>query len=89
MRYPAKFEAAPEGGFVVSFRDIPEAITQGETRTEALCMAADVLTSAIDFYLEDRRPVPAPSPAQAGDVLISLPPELADQVSRLNAACAG
>ena len=36
MRYPARFDLAPEGGFVVTFRDIPEAITQGDTEAEAM-----------------------------------------------------
>lgn len=35
MRYPARFDLAPEGGFVVTFRDILEAITQGDTEAEA------------------------------------------------------
>ena len=30
MRYAAVFEAAPEGGFVVTFPDVEGAITQGE-----------------------------------------------------------
>lgn len=31
MKYPAYFEAAPKGGYTVAFRDIPEAITEGDT----------------------------------------------------------
>lgn len=85
MRYPARFEAAEEGGFVVTFRDIPEAITQGETEEEALAMAADVLTSAMDFYVEDRRAVPLPSDAEAGERLVDLPPSVAAKVLLLNA----
>ncbi len=50
MHYPAQFEAAPEGGFVVTFRDIPEAITQGETEAEAMEMAADALLTASWIY---------------------------------------
>ena len=73
MYYPAQFEAAPEGGFVVTFRDIPEAITQGDTRAEALEMAADALLTAMDFYFEDRRPVPPPSATLKGEVPVPLP----------------
>src|SRR5215203_607121 len=36
-----------DGGFVVTFQDVPEAITQGETVTEALAEAADALEEAI------------------------------------------
>ena len=85
MRYPACFKADAAGGYVVTFRDVPEAMTQGETHAEALCMAADVLASAMDFYLEDRRPVPLPSPAWPGEVLVGLPAAVAGRVSRLNA----
>ena len=42
MYYPAKFTPAEEGGYVVTFRDIPEAITQGDDMTEAVEMAEDV-----------------------------------------------
>jgi antitoxin HicB len=74
MRYPARFEPAPEGGYIVRFRDIPEAITQGETEEEAMDMAADVLSSALDFYREDERPAPLPTKARKGEILIELPP---------------
>jgi predicted RNase H-like HicB family nuclease len=39
-----------DGGFVVTFRDVPEAITQGGTLDEALHNAADALTVALEFY---------------------------------------
>lgn len=84
MRYPARFDAAPEGGFVVTFRDIPEAITQGETETEAMSMAEDALLTAMDFYFDDRRQVPAPSAAQDGEQLVELPPSVSVKVLLLN-----
>lgn len=59
LRYPAKI--APDTvGFMVTFRDIPEALSAGQTREEAEAMAADALLVAMDFYFEDRRPVPPP-----------------------------
>ena len=67
MRYPAHFEPAPEGGFVVTFRDIPEAITQGDTESEAMAMAEDALLTAMEFYFEDKRSVPLPSAAKRGE----------------------
>jgi antitoxin HicB len=54
------------GGFVVTFPDIPEAITQGETRKEALEMAQEALGAALEFYFEDRRVVPVPARAKRG-----------------------
>lgn len=83
MKYPAAFKE-DSGGFVVTFRDIPEAITQGDTFEEASEMAADVLLSSMDFYFEDSRPVPLPSAAQPGEHLIELPLSVAAKVLLLN-----
>jgi antitoxin HicB len=73
-----------DGGFVVTFDDIPEAITQGDTEAEALAAAKDALESALDFYFEDRRAVPAPSKARRGQKVIELPASLSAKVLLLN-----
>lgn len=85
MQYPAKFERAAEGGYTVTFRDVPEAITQGDDLDEARAMAADALVSAMDFYVEDHRPVPAPSAPAHGEELVSLPASVWAKVQLLNA----
>ena len=82
-RYPAKFEFE-DGGYVVTFRDIPEAITQGDSREDAREMAADALLTAMDFYFEDRRPVPAASKALEGEELIALPASTSAKILLLN-----
>jgi antitoxin HicB len=84
MRYPVRLKAAEEGGYIVTFPDIPEAITQGEDVEDALRRGADALESALDFYFEDRRPVPAPSKPKRGQRLIELPPSIAAKVLLLN-----
>lgn len=84
MEYPAHFEPAIEGGFVVTFRDIPEAITQGDDFKEAQQMARDALISAMDFYFEDNRAVPLPSKPQKGEVLIVLPLSISAKIYLLN-----
>jgi antitoxin HicB len=73
MLYPSHFAPDESGGFVVTFRDIPEAITQGDTEDEAREMAQAALITAMDFYFEDRRPVPAPSSMEPGERGIELP----------------
>jgi antitoxin HicB len=83
FRYPARIEA-DEAGFTVTFRDIPEALTSGATLEEARDMAADALATAMDFYFEDKRPVPLPSKARRGEELIELPASLAAKVLLLN-----
>ncbi|MBB5508184.1 type II toxin-antitoxin system HicB family antitoxin [Paraburkholderia atlantica] len=84
LRYPARFEPAEEGGFVVTFRDIPEAITQGDSLEEARSEGADALLTAMDFYFEDRRPVPLPSEARKGEELVALPASVSAKVLLLN-----
>ncbi|WP_313872863.1 type II toxin-antitoxin system HicB family antitoxin [Rugamonas sp. DEMB1] len=83
MKYPAQF-LPDTGGFVVTFRDIPEAITQGDDEADAIAMAKDVLLSSMDFYFEDKRQVPMPSAALPGERLIPLPPSVAAKVLLLN-----
>jgi len=83
MQYPAKF-TPEEGGYVVTFRDIPEAITQGETLEEARGMAADALETAMEFYFEDARPVPRPSKRRAGEYYVDLPASFAAKILLLN-----
>ena len=84
MRYPARLKAQEEGGYVVTFPDIPEAITQGEDIEDALMHAADALESALDFYFEDRRPVPLPSKPKRGHHVVELPVSVAAKVLLLN-----
>jgi antitoxin HicB len=84
MKYPASFKLSDSGRYIVSFRDIPEALTQGDTEAEALDMAADALLTAMDFYFEDRRPVPLPSEAVEGERLIELPLSASAKVLLLN-----
>ena len=83
MKYPARFEP-DTGGFVVTFRDIPEAITQGDDEDDATEMAKDVLLSSVDFYFDNSRPVPLPSKAQPGERLIALPASVAAKILLLN-----
>ena len=75
---------AADGGFVVTFVDIPEAITQGDTEKQALEAAKDALESALDFYFEDKRVVPPPSKAKRGQDVVELAASLSAKVLLLN-----
>jgi antitoxin HicB len=70
--YPARFQPAKEGGFTVTFRDVPEAITEGETMDEAMAAASDALESALSFYIDDRKPLPKPSAARRGERVVNV-----------------
>src|ERR1700690_1724607 len=62
--YPVTLDRAAEGGLVVSFPDVPEAITQGEDEAEALARARDALETALEFYTGEGEKVPTPSTAK-------------------------
>ena len=68
--YPAEISAAPDGVTVI-FPDVPEAITDGATRAEALERAADALVSALSLYVEAGERLPCPSPAR-GRPMVSV-----------------
>lgn len=83
IRYPATL--TQDGKFIlVIFPDIPEAITQGDNIAHALEIAAEALETAMDFYLEDRRAIPAPSPLKVGQHFVELPAAVAARVCSLN-----
>lgn len=82
--YPAKFESNGEGGFIGTFRDIPEAITEVYPEENFVDVARDALISAIDFYIEDGRKLPEPSRKQEDEVLIDLPASVYLKVMLLN-----
>ena len=74
-----------DGKFIlVTFPDIPEAVTQGRDRTEALKAAKDVLETAMDVYFDERRPVPAPSQPKRGQPVIEVPASLSAKILLLN-----
>lgn len=62
--YPYELVPQPEGGFTVTFPDVPEAITQGDNEAEAAATAQDALVTALSFYTDNGERVPSPSPAR-------------------------
>lgn len=66
-----------EGGFVVTFRDVPEAITQGETVESALIEAADCLEEAFAGRIRHNEPFPVPSLPEEGEFLVPVPAQTA------------
>ncbi len=85
LQYAATIAPAlpEEGGYNVLFRDVPEAITCGDTLEDALKYAAEALALALSYYLDDRRPAPIPTPALEGEYIISLPVSLSLKLALL------
>lgn len=74
MEYPAKFtKDQTAGGFVVTFPDVPEAITQGDTIEESAAMASEALELALTFYTEKWAEIPEPGELKRGMRMVSVP----------------
>ena len=72
--YPALFTPdAQVGGFVVTFPDVPEAVTQGEDVPDALQQAADCLEEAIAGRIRRGACLPEASPVGPGHFPVPLP----------------
>jgi len=59
--YPAIFHKAEEGGYWISFPDIPECLTEGDTIEQAYEMAVDALGLAISSRYQQKEDIPTPS----------------------------
>jgi antitoxin HicB len=70
--YPATLTPDPDGGFTVTFRDVPEAIAEGDTQEEALLRAEDALESALAMYVASGEPLPVASKPEPGEQLVPL-----------------
>lgn len=83
--YPCLLEADETGALTATFRDVPEAITGGDTRQEALVMAADALAVALGGYVHDRRDIPAPTKPVNGETLVAVSPVVAAKLALYSA----
>ena len=71
--YPCVLTPEEEGGYSVSFPNVPEALTCGDDRDEALAMAEDALAVALGAYVRCREDIPAPPPPEAGQEVVAVP----------------
>ena len=79
LAYPVRLERHPDT-VIVTFPDIPEALTEGATEDEALAEAKDCLVAALGGYVQDGRPIPAPSQG-VGTAYVALPALVAAKVA--------
>ena len=71
--YPARLKPdTVDGGFTITFSDLPEAITQGEDVEDALDEAADCLDEAVVNRIVSGLPIPFPSFVEKGHVPVPL-----------------
>lgn len=62
-----------DGGFVVTFPDVPEAITQGDGVGDSLAQAADALEEAIAGRIRRGDPIPEPTDAGPEQPVVLVP----------------
>lgn len=78
FNYPALFKRdKKEGGFIITFRDIPEAITQAGSFDDCFVEAMDCLDEAIAGRIDDGIDIPSPSKKRPNEVFISVPAQTA------------
>ncbi len=73
LSYPVNLELDTNNSLLVTFPDIPEAITAGDDEGEALLNGLDALETAIEMYFDDKREVPMPSKPKKGQLVVNLP----------------
>ena len=65
---------ASDAGWMASFPDVPEALTEADTREEALYWAQDALEVAFSGHMEQNREIPAPSVQEDEGTSVSVSP---------------
>jgi antitoxin HicB len=68
--YPLTIEPDDNGTLLVSFVDIPEAHTFADDEDEITARATDCVLTALEGYMKDRRPIPAPSRELTGRAVV-------------------
>jgi antitoxin HicB len=62
-----------DGGFTVTCRDFPEAITQEETVAQAIIEASDAIEEAISSRIKRNVEIPEPSLKKQGEYMAAVP----------------
>ncbi len=75
LEFAVSFTLSPEGGFVVSCRDLPQLITQGDDLAHAISEATDAMDEVFAAYMQGGLPFPVPSKARKGERVVSPPAE--------------
>ena len=87
--YRATLTPEPEGGFTVTFPDVPEAITYGADEREAMEMASEVLELAIVTRMEQGEDLPRQQSRTSDDLLVPLRPLLGAKAALYDALSRG
>ena len=75
FEYAVTLTPSDEGGFVVTCRDLPQLVTQGEDFADALAEAADAMDEVFAAYMQGKLDFPSPSKARRREYRVSPPAE--------------
>ena len=73
--HPVLLKAAEAGGFIVSCRDLPSLITQGEDKADAMSQASDAMDEVFATYMLEGLTFPTPSKPRRYEYSIAPPAE--------------
>jgi antitoxin HicB len=75
FQYPVLLIPAEEGGYVVTCRDLPQLVTQGDDEQDALAQAADAMDEVFATYMIEGIDFPEPSKAKRREHVVAPPAE--------------
>lgn len=75
FEYAVKLSPAEEGGFVVTCRDLPQLVTQGDDLAHAMREVVDAMDEVFAAYMQGGLALPTPGRVRKGERLVSPPAE--------------
>ncbi len=79
--YPVALEQDEDGLYVASARDVPEALTEGASESQAVEEMGAALAAALAGYSLEGRPLPLPSAAKPGEHMVPVEPLVAAKLA--------
>ena len=70
MKFHVTLQKEPEGGYVVRCLELPGALSQGETKEEALTHIKEAILTILDMMREQGEPVPT-QPAEIRELIVA------------------
>src|SRR5881392_934657 len=81
LAYAVRLEPAKEGGYIVTCRDLPEVITQGDDLEDALAQASDAMDEAFAARIDDGEDFPNASVLRKGEYIVPPSADLSAKVA--------
>ena len=87
FQYAVKMAPSDEGGYIVTCRDLPQLVTQGDDESHALAEAADAMDEVFAAYMLRGLALPAPSRLRKEEHWVSPPAETMAKAALYVAMC--